>query len=217
MVHSQELCPDIVITAGGTRERIDDVRYVSNFATGELGHRLAEVYSDLGHRVLLLAASSVTDRFGRLDSVCHTEFTSADDLQAKLMDVNEARLVLQTAAVSDYTPVPFEGKISSDQDELVICMRRTQKILPQLRGHFGSNTSIVGFKLLSGVSETELIRVASKQIETCDTNFCVANDLELIGSRRQIHIVEPSGDYQSFNGSVGDIAIDIVKNIPIPG
>lgn len=209
-------CPDVVITAGGTKEKIDDVRYVSNFATGELGHTLAETYAGLGYHVLLLAAGAVTDRFGRLSGVEHCEFTSAADLQSKLLGINAASLVFQSAAISDYTPVAIEGKISSDQDELVIRMRRAPKILPQLRQHFGPDTTLVGFKLLSGASETTLLSIAQAQIEQCGTDYCIANDLSNIGVRRQIHIVEPDGTYQSFNASVPDLAIDIAKAIPLP-
>jgi phosphopantothenoylcysteine synthetase/decarboxylase len=206
-----------VITAGGTREAIDDVRHVGNAATGELGHNLAEVYANLGFQVLLLAAGDVFHRFGTLQGVNHQVFTSAESLQEQLLAIGATRLVLQSAAVSDYTPFRAEGKLSSDNDELTIHMRRTAKILPQLRNHFGPTTSLVGFKLLSGVSEKVLVDTAHRQIETCRTDFCVANDLSEINTRRRIHIVHPDGNYQTHYGSVPDLAVDISKSIPVPG
>lgn len=215
-MHRPEQSPDVVITAGGTREQIDDVRYVSNFATGELGHTLAETYKDLGYNVTLLAAGNVTERFGRLSGVNHVDFASAADLQQKILGIPEARLILHSAAVSDYTPIPHDGKLSSDQDELIIRMVRVAKILPLLRPHFGSDTTVVGFKLLSGVDESELIMAGQRQIETCGTNLCIANDLRLMSARRRIHILAQDGTYQTFDGSVPDLAIDIAKNIPVP-
>lgn len=211
----EPVCPDVIITAGGTREPIDDVRYVGNFSGGKLGHTLAETYAELGHHVLLLAPTSVVERFGRIPHVQHESFCSAADLEKKLLSAPCAQLVLHAAAVADYTPVRAEGKISSDKQELVIRMKRTGKILPKLREHFGPDTTIAGFKLLSGVAEDELIDVAARQIETCQTDLCIANDLQEIGSTRRLHIVSPDGSYQTVQGSTEDVAIEIAQHVPV--
>ena len=201
--------PDVVITAGGTREKIDDVRYVGNFSGGRLGHGVAKAYAELGYKVLLLAPNTVIDRYGLPDGVEHQAFNSTESLKQGLLSLKGVRLVLQAAAVSDYMPEITEGKISSDQEELVIKLKRTPKILPLLRDHFGSEASIVGFKLLSGVSEQELINAALKQIATCQTNACVANDLQDIGEKRKIHIVKPDGHYQTL---YGETRVDSSRN-----
>jgi phosphopantothenoylcysteine decarboxylase/phosphopantothenate--cysteine ligase len=204
--------PEVVITAGGTQEKIDDVRYVGNFSGGRLGHELARSYAQLGHRVLLLAPERTVERLGLPDGVEHRPFGSAASLRGQLLTVQGARLVLNAAAISDYTPEPAKGKISSDQEELTITLRRSPKILPELRSHFGSEASIVGFKLLSGVSEEALIEAAVKQMADSRTDMCVANDLEELGKdERRIHIVRPDGSYSTIWGSTQVVAYQIAQ------
>lgn len=217
MEREKSACPDVVVTAGGTIERIDDVRYIGNFSGGRLGHALASAYAEIGHKVLLLAPNSVPERFGHIDNVEHRPFTSAANLEERMHSIPSARLVLHAAAVSDYTPQRIEGKISSDEEELVIRCRRTPKILQGLREHFGGETEIFGFKLLSGVAEAELIDAAIKQIETSQTNACVANDLQELKESRRLHVVEPDGKYKTVEGSTQDVARQIAQILPVRG
>lgn len=199
---------DIVITAGGTREQIDDVRFVSNFSGGALGHALAEEFASYDRNVLLLAPRAVTDRYGEIEGVEHRTFSSCADLDEKLKSIKSARVVMQAAAVADYSPVISEGKISSNEDELVIRMRRNPKILASLREHFGKHTYIVGFKLLSGVSSGELLETARNQIAANRTDMCVANDLKSIHPRTRTVYAVPRGQYPSLriNGSTREVA-----------
>jgi phosphopantothenoylcysteine synthetase/decarboxylase len=215
MENEKTSCPEVLITAGGTREQIDDVRYIGNFSGGRLGHALAETYANLGHQVTLLAPKDVPERLGLPEGVNHQPFTSAESLRETMLSIPAARLVLHAAAVSDYTPERTAGKISSDEDELVIRCRRTPKILKALREHFGDKTNIVGFKLLSGVPETELIDTATKQIEVCKTDACIANDLEQLGLNRRLHIVEPGGEYQTIEGDTQSVARQISQALPV--
>lgn len=218
MEKGEYVCPEVVITAGGTREKIDDVRYVGNFSGGRLGHALAESYARMGSKVLLLAPSEVPDRFGLPEGVEHRPFTSADSLDRAMRSIPAARMVLHAAAVSDYTPVCSPGKISSDQDELIVKLKRTPKILPKLRDYFGDHTTIVGFKLLSGVSEEDLIETAARQIADSKTDMCIANDLQDLGAdSRKLHIVSRGGDYNTLNGNTQEVAEQIAHSLPVLG
>jgi phosphopantothenoylcysteine synthetase/decarboxylase len=170
--------PDVIITAGGTKEPIDDVRYIGNFSSGRFGHALAQQYASNGHSVALLSPKSVTERFGEIKGVTDAHFGSADELKNLLLGYRAAELVLHSAAVSDYTPTRQQGKISSNREELSIRLMRTPKILSMLRDHFGSATTLVGFKLLSQVPTDELITVANEQISKNKTNYSIANRLE---------------------------------------
>lgn len=216
MNHIQNIeCPDVIVTAGGTRENIDDVRYIGNFSGGRLGHALAATYADLGHRVLLLAPNMVVEHFGLPPGVDQETFTSAASLQDRLLGKSGARLILHAAAVADYSPDRLEGKVSSDEEELIIHLKRTPKILPDLRDHFGDATNIVGFKLLSGVSEEALIAAATQQIATSRTNLCIANDLQELGDKRRVHIVQPTGEYSTLYGHTQEVAAMIAQAIPV--
>lgn len=206
---------DVVITAGGTREPIDDVRFVTNFSGGALGHNLAREFASFDQNVLLLAPNNVMDRYGAIEGVEHRPFTSCADLDQQLKAVKQARIVLQAAAVADYSPVPHDGKISSDHDEMVIRMQRNPKILAGLREHFGKHTYIVGFKLLSGVSSGELIEVARNQIAGNHTDMCVANDLRSIHPKTRTVYAVPRGQYPSLriNGSTREVSRHLASHI----
>ncbi|MGC1177384.1 MAG: phosphopantothenoylcysteine decarboxylase [Candidatus Saccharimonadales bacterium] len=210
-------CPDVVVTAGGTREKIDDVRYIGNFSGGRLGRALAAEYARLGHSVLLLAPTDSMERLGLPEGVEHQPFTSAENLQELMCAIPAARLVLHAAAVADYTPQRVEGKLSSDEEELTLTLRRTPKILQGLREHFGDNSMIVGFKLISGVAETELIDAATKQIAACNTDLCFANDLQCLQPWRELHIVDPDGAYRTILGDTQTVARALANCISIEG
>lgn len=182
----QTINPEVVITAGGTREPIDDVRYVGNFSGGALGHALASEFNNRGDRVTLLAPSSVIHRYGAIDGVEHRPYTDFRSLREELLGIPAARIVLQAAAVADYSPVRTDGKIRSNQDEMVVRMKRNPKILSELRPHFGKDAFIVGFKLLSGVGLRELFETGLQQMSDNSTDMCVANDLQAIGEHKRV-------------------------------
>ena len=145
-----------IVTAGGTREPIDDVRFVTNLSKGRFGAAIARALADRGVEVVLLASAELASHPEWIDPrVPVVPFGSTSELDAAI-DAEIARgtpdLLFMAAAVSDYAPVRVEGKIRSDADELVIRMRRLPKILATLRDRCGRSTFLVGFKLLSGVS-----------------------------------------------------------------
>lgn len=198
---------EVVITAGGTREPIDDVRYIGNFSAGSLGIMLANEYAGRGHEVTLLAPKETAARFVLNKRVSHRPYTTGESLTKQLRSINLADLVLHAAAVADYAPVKTAGKIPSDQDRLTIEMVRTPKILRSLRSHFGPATTIVGFKLLSGVSTEHLIDIAEQQIASNGTDYSVANRLDdLSPGERIVHLVAPDGQVQSITGTTSDVA-----------
>lgn len=200
---------EVIITAGGTKEPIDDVRYIGNFSSGRFGHALAQKYVHHGHHVTLLSPSSVPERFGRIDEVDYQHFTSADDLKEALLGFEAAKLILHSAAVSDYTPTKIEGKISSDQENLTVELVRTPKILSLLRSHFGNETVLVGFKLLSNVETDGLLEVAGKQIEKNETDYSIANRLEDISpdsDHRKVHLLGSDGNVNTFSGKSISVA-----------
>ncbi len=183
---------EVIVTAGGTKEPIDDVRYIGNFSAGRFGLALAAEYAQHGHHVTLLAPQEVVDRFGVHEGVTHMPYTSADSLKNKLLGIRAADLILHAAAVADYTPEKVSGKISSDEEQLTVRLIRTPKILALLRDHFGQDTTIAGFKLLSGVSTDELVRVARNQTTTNRTDYSIANLLEDItpDGQRKVTLVD---------------------------
>ena len=170
----------VLITAGATREPIDDVRFVSNVSTGRLGVSLTEAFLGAGWDVTLVAGvGAYRPRPHAALSV--VEFGSTEDLlrrlEAELRGSHPPDTVVHAAAVSDYRPVPTEGKLSSSSDELVVRMTPTPKVADQLRG-FKSDITLVMFKLESQIDRDELHRRARRTMARAGADFIVANRLE---------------------------------------
>jgi phosphopantothenate---cysteine ligase (CTP) len=200
----------VIITAGGTKEAIDDVRFITNFSTGRLGHNLARELDKRDTEVTVLCPEEVPVLSGgKIPGVSYQSFTDTDSLQSALLSHDKQDIIIHSAAVSDYTPITVSGKIRSDQDTLTIECVRTPKILPQLRNHFGKRSFLVGFKLLSGVSREELIKAAVAQGEHAHLNLTVANDLKKIDRITNTHpliLVTREGGTIDLVGSKEEVA-----------
>ena len=186
----------VLVTAGGTREAIDDVRVITNLSTGRFGLAMAESFADLGCEVTILGSSKINDLQKRraLDPRLHfVSFDSYQDLQSRLNELSKEPydLLLMAAAVSDYSPVRQTGKMSSSPETATISMTKNPKILSSLAENFGPNCSVIGFKLLSGVSRDELVGVARKQLIGANLFMTVANDLaEINENAHPVFLVE---------------------------
>jgi phosphopantothenoylcysteine decarboxylase/phosphopantothenate--cysteine ligase len=127
-----------IVTAGGTREPIDDVRVVANTSTGRFGVAIARALAWRGVDVTLVEAEQI-DASGLPRQVRRLRYRTTSDLVTVLGGVLDGGLaappdaLLMAAAVSDYTPIATAGKLRSDADRLVIELDRTPKILPTLR------------------------------------------------------------------------------------
>src|SRR4030088_2446927 len=99
----------VVVTAGGTREAIDPVRFISNYSSGKMGHAVAEAAADRGASVQLIT----TAHFHRLQGVDVTQVESADEMLAALQDeLGGAQMLVMVAAVADFRPAQAaSGKI----------------------------------------------------------------------------------------------------------
>lgn len=169
----------VVITAGGTREAIDDVRALTNSSTGRLGAALARAAIREGCEVVLIAARSMLDVPGLIPTgvevVPFMTSTELDDALARAAG-RPTDAVFMAAAVADYQPAAVAGKIRSDADHLVLHLQRAPKLLDGLRARFGPDARLIGFKLLSGVTDDALVRAARSQIERAGLDATVAND-----------------------------------------
>ena len=120
--------------------------------------------------------------------------------------------LFMAAAVSDYSPAPAEGKLSSKQDELTITLTRNPKLLGTLRERCGSDTYLVGFKLLSSVSPEHLIEVAKQQVVTNDLDLCLGNDLsEFEADQHPAWLVAREGRAIRVEGTKAEVAEHLVR------
>jgi phosphopantothenoylcysteine decarboxylase/phosphopantothenate--cysteine ligase len=168
----------ILVTAGPTREYIDEIRFVSNDSSGRMGIEIAKEASARGGEVLLLNGKSSIEPPGYLNvkNVVSTE----DFIEAvqKELTQSDYDMFICAAAISDYSPEEcVEGKISSDSvKELHVNMKLTPKIIDKAR-NVNSGVFIVAFKAETNVSKSELIDRAFSRLKKSDADLIVANDV----------------------------------------
>lgn len=161
----------ILITAGPTREKIDPVRYITNFSSGKMGYAIAEEAVKAGAKVILVSGPVTLTPPSGADVV---KVESAEDMyQAVISRFGEADVVVKTAAVADYRPKTYsDHKIKKQSDGQVIELERTKDILLQL-GKIKDNQLLIGF-----AAETNNVdEYARKKLENKNADMIVANNI----------------------------------------
>ena len=135
----------VLVTAGGTREPIDAVRFVGNRSSGRMGFALAGAAADLGAAVTVVAANVALPRDARLTYV--DVQTAAELQQACVAAFGDADVLLMAAAVADFRPVrSFAGKLKkAGQEHMHVALERTPDILASLSATRRAGQTLVGF------------------------------------------------------------------------
>jgi hypothetical protein len=205
----------VIVTAGGTSEPIDDVRSVTNFSTGRFPVAMAVVFDRTGDDVEVFASREAALRAG-VRGVKHHTFTTAASLAALLDGAigtggdpagPASLVVIHAAAVSDYAPVPVDGKMPSNADEITVTLRKLPKTIDSLRERTGQRAFLVGCKLTSGATVPELLAKAHELVHRARLNLVIANDLaECRGGRHPCWLVTQEGGAVRVDGNRDDVA-----------
>lgn len=181
----------IVVTSGGTREYIDDVRVVTNISTGALGAKIAAELCFGGANVYYI--HSVNARMPIVDedvggTITHYPIKTCNDLLNTMKIIIETvkpTAVIHSAAVSDFTfKKDGEVKLSSESSEdFIEYMRQTIIKNPKIIQHikeWDASTILIGFKFTVGKTKKELLDIAyeSGLKNKCDAVF--ANDKSMM-------------------------------------
>jgi phosphopantothenate-cysteine ligase len=130
----------------------------------------------------------------RIDLKHGTVSDYADTLETLTTTGGPWDIILLAAAVSDYEPLPTEGKIASDAEEIVITLRRTPKVIRQVRPWVGPNTMLVGFKLTSRCNDPEMVAIATQACQVNQANLTIVNDQTSVAAgRHRVALVRPDG------------------------
>jgi phosphopantothenate-cysteine ligase len=186
----------VLITAGGTSEKIDEVRVMSNISTGRLGSLIADEFirKDVSVTYVCGKTAILPSEPGKTNIIKIDSVNELIETITELFSHTKYDAVIHAMAVSDYRPVQTdEKKISSDMDKLVIVMEKTPKVISMLK-ELQPEIVLVGFKLLVGVKEEELLRVSKKLLSKNDCDYVLANDLEKInGDKHEAILIEADG------------------------
>jgi phosphopantothenoylcysteine decarboxylase/phosphopantothenate--cysteine ligase len=168
----------VAVTAGGTREPIDPVRYISNRSSGKMGYAIAEAARDRGATVSLFSTTGAPAAVG-IDVV---SVERASEMHAAVLEALERiDALVMAAAVADYQPIRTVGEKIKKRDGLsAIELEPTPDILSEVAFRRGERESpvLVGF----AAETNDLVANARAKLEEKRLNLVVANDVTLEGS-----------------------------------
>jgi len=133
----------VLITAGGTREALDPVRYLGNRSSGKMGYALAEAAERRGAHVILVTAPTALRAAANVEVVPVT--TTAEMRDAVLSRINHASIVIKAAAVADYRPTITSDQKLKRSGPRTIELEPTEDILAEVVARRRNGQLIVGF------------------------------------------------------------------------
>lgn len=164
----------ILISAGGTREKIDAVRFIGNASSGMLGHALAEEALSQGAEVTLVTASPLESpkQAKRIDVV-----SSSDLHHALKAEIDSHDVLIMAAAVSDFTVPYHDGKLSRDS-ALTLSLTPTPDILKELGATKRPDQTFIGFCL----NDDDPVSAGKEKLARKNCDLIIANTSQAINS-----------------------------------
>ena len=184
----------VLITAGPTVERIDPVRYISNFSSGLMGVALANEARSRGAEVILVTGPShpLTVAGG----VKEIKVESAEEMyKACMKNMPQSDYIIMAAAVADYAPVKTaENKIKKTSTKLSVDLQSTTDILQEMGKDKKEGQVLVGFAL----ETNDELANAEKKLKNKNLDFIIMNSLKDKGAgfgtpTNKISILSPAG------------------------
>ena len=162
----------VLVTAAGTYEPIDPVRYIGNRSSGKMGYAIAEAAKKRGAEVILVSGPSALTP---PDGVEFIGVESAAEMRDAVMEhFSEADMVIKAAAVADYrVRNASDQKIKKNDEELTLVLEKNPDILKELGEKKRTGQILVGF-----AAETQnLLEYAKAKLEKKNLDMIVANDV----------------------------------------
>lgn len=198
----------ILVTAGGTIEKIDNVRFISNRSSGKMGIAIAEECFLRGADVLLLRAkNSVKPRYLIQEKI----FTTSDDLFSLVKEnIKSVDIFFHVAAVSDFRVQNFyKGKLPSEK-RAAITLEPREKIINRIR-ELNPHIKLIAFKAEYGLTESELVKKTQEKLLAWNADAVVANDISRNDSGFESNMNEVYVVLK--NGEVKKIGHDLKRNV----
>ena len=163
----------VLVTAAGTLEPIDPVRFIGNRSSGRMGYAIAEEAAARGADVVLVSGPSALVPPAGMLRIVKVE-TTAEMREAVLSEFTDSDIVIKAAAVADYRPKEVAAnKIKKNNEELTLVLEKNPDILLELGKLKKPDQVLVGF-----AAETQkLLEYAKAKLEKKNLDFIVANDI----------------------------------------
>jgi phosphopantothenoylcysteine decarboxylase/phosphopantothenate--cysteine ligase len=205
----------VLVTAGGTREPIDSVRFVGNRSSGRMGFALAEEAAALGADVTVIAANVGLARNPR---VRYVDVATAAELKAACeAEFERTDVLLMAAAVADYRPSEAaETKLKKDRsDTLTLTLERTDDIISALAAGRRPEQTLVGFAAEHGEGAVDYGRdkLKRKGLDAVVVNDIGRKDIGFEGVENEVTIVTAAGERHVPRTSKAAVARAVLETV----
>lgn len=205
---------NVLVSAGGTREPVDAVRFLGNRSSGRMGVAVAAEARRRGAKVTLLAANLAVSAPAGVEVV---QAPTAADLEREARNRSGAAdVVVMAAAVADYRPAkPIEGKRGKTDEVWNLELEPTTDVLAQLGEQDRNGQVLVGFGAESGAAGLERKR---RMLTDKNIDLVVYNDVSTLGigfdaPDNAVTLVTKGGERQLAKASKDEIAAGIVDEV----
>ncbi len=166
----------ILVTAGGTVEPIDPVRFIGNRSSGKMGYEIAKAAQFHGAEVILISGNATVEPPANVKFI---KVETAEQMRTEVLkEFDSVDAVIMSAAVSDYRPKTiYPQKIKKSNENLTIELVKNPDILKEL-GQLKKNQLLVGF----AAETANIISYAKDKIDEKNLDFIVANDVTQEGA-----------------------------------
>jgi phosphopantothenoylcysteine decarboxylase/phosphopantothenate--cysteine ligase len=209
----------VLVTAGGTREPIDSVRYVGNRSSGRMGWALAERAARRGATVTVIAANVAlphapgisyrsVETAAQLGEACAEEFPGCD-------------VLLMAAAVADFRPTaPAATKLKKDARDRpdTLALEPTDDVLSGLAAQRRADQTLIGFAAEHGEGALAYARgkLARKRLDAVVVNDISRSDIGFDAAENEVTIVTPDGEREvprAAKSAIADAILDEVARL----
>ncbi len=166
----------VLITAGPTIEKIDPVRYITNYSSGKMGYALAKVAVEWGAEVTLVSGPVAIEPPAGANTIF---VESAEEMyEAVMKNIENEDFVIGTAAVADYKPAHYQNqKVKKKDGDTVLELTRTKDILAEA-GKRKTNQILVGF----AAETNDVENYAKQKLTKKNADMIVANNVTQEGA-----------------------------------
>lgn len=201
------------MSAGGTREPLDSVRFVGNRSSGRMGVALADEARRRGAEVTLLASNLAVSAPSGIEVV---ETPTAADLEREALSRAGADVIVMAAAVSDYRPAaPSDAKRRKDGNAWVVELEPTTDVLAAIGAQRRDDQVIVGFAADEGGEGLERARAkrSAKNADLVVYNDVSRPDIGFDALENEVVVISGNGDRAIAKASKPEIAAAILDEV----
>jgi len=165
----------ILITSGGTSEPIDEIRSITNKSTGKTAATIADALIESGLDVTYLHSQGAVKTQNQCESMPFESYSDLKNILFNQLRQTQYDCVIHAAAVSDYSVTAQPGKINSEQDELVLRLKKNPKLINEIK-EISPQSLLLAFKLTATADESLIAQKVTSLFAQAQCDYVIQNN-----------------------------------------